>query len=79
MEVFPPLKSILQKNLMPSRSAIPLFCLAALVPAVCVTGTIFTAPPGPLASPAQIAAVLATIPPPAPGEIVVDFETAEIG
>ena len=64
---------------MSSRLAIPLFCLAALVPAVCVTGTIFTPPPGPLATPAQIAAVLATIPPPAPGETVVDFEQAEIG
>ena len=64
---------------MSSRLAIHLFCLAALVPAVCVTGTIFTPPPGPLATPAQIAAVLATIPPPAPGETVVDFEQAEIG
>ena len=32
-----------------------------------------------MASPAAIKAVLATVPPPAPGEIVVDFEKAVIG
>ena len=47
--------------------------------AVCVAATTFTPPPGPLASPAAIAAVLASVPPPAAGEIVVDFEKAEIG
>jgi len=59
--------------------AIPLGCLAAVMSAVCLAGTTFTPPPGPMASPAQIAAVLATIPPPADGETVVDFEKAVIG
>jgi hypothetical protein len=62
-----------------SRIAIPLGGLGALVSAVCIAGTTFTAPPGPMASPAQIAAVLANIPSPAAGETVVDFEKAEIG
>ena len=62
-----------------SRLAIFACCLAALVPAVGLTGTVFTPPPGPLASPAAIKAVLATVPPPAPGETVVDFEKTEIG
>jgi len=39
----------------------------------------FTPPPGQPASPAAIAAVLAAVPPPAEGEIVVDFESAQIG
>ena len=64
---------------MTSRLAIALCGLAALVPSVGQAATIFTPPPGPLASPAQIAAVLAAIPPPAPGETVVDFEQTEIG
>ena len=64
---------------MSSRIAISLGCLAALASAVCLAGTTFTPPPGPMASPAQIAAVLATVPPPADGETVVDFEKAEIG
>ncbi len=63
---------------MPSRIPTLLSCLAGSA-AVCAAATIFTPPPGPLASPAQIAAVLSTIPPPAAGEIVVDFEQAEIG
>jgi hypothetical protein len=53
--------------------------LAALGPALCLASTDVTPPPGPLASPARIAALLATIPKPAPGEIVVDFERADIG
>jgi hypothetical protein len=61
------------------RIAISLCGLVTLVPAVGQAGTIFTPPPGPLATPAQIAAVLATIPPPAAGETVVDFEQTEIG
>ena len=44
-----------------------------------LAATTFTPPPGPLASPAAIAALLATVPPPGPGEIVIDFEKAEIG
>ena len=62
-----------------SRIAIPLGGLGALVSAVCLAGATFTPPPGPLASPAAIAAVLAAVPPPAAGETVVDFEKAEIG
>jgi len=53
--------------------------LAVLVPAVCLASTTFTPPPGPLASPAQIAAVLATVPPAVSDETVVDFEKTEIG
>ncbi|MEO7412470.1 MAG: hypothetical protein ABIZ81_03865 [Opitutaceae bacterium] len=64
---------------MSSRIAIPLCCLAGLLPTVYLAATVFTPPPGPLATPAQIAAVLAPIPPVAAGETVVDFETAEIG
>ena len=41
--------------------------------------TTFTPPPGPVASPEAVAALLATVPPPAPGETVVDFEKADIG
>jgi hypothetical protein len=59
--------------------SIVLGCIAVLAPALCLAGTDVTPPPGPLASKAQIAALLATIPKPAPGEIVVDFEGAEIG
>lgn len=62
---------------MPSRITTVL-CIATLA-VVCVAGTTFTPPPGPLASPAAIAAVLAAVPPPAQGETVVDFESAEIG
>lgn len=62
-----------------SRLAAPAGGLAALLTAVALAGTIFTPPPGPLASPAAIAAVLAAVPPPAEGETVVDFEAAEIG
>jgi hypothetical protein len=62
-----------------SRLAIPLGGLGVLVTAVGLAGTRFTPPPGPMATPAQIAAVLATIPPPTAGETVVDFEKAEIG
>ena len=54
------------------------FSFAAFA-AVGTAATSFTPPPGPLASPAAIAAVLAAVPPPAAGEIVVDFEKAEIG
>src|SRR5688500_8732017 len=65
---------------MPSRFAIFLCGLAVLAPAGAgAASTTFTAPPGPLASPAAVAAVLAAVPPPAPGETVVDFEQAEIG
>src|SRR5258706_13598669 len=63
---------------MPSRIAIFLCGLAGSA-AVGAAGTTFTPPPGPLASPAAIAAVLAAVPPPATGEIVVDFEQATIG
>jgi hypothetical protein len=63
---------------MRSRIAIHLGCLAAST-VVCAAATTFTPPPGPLASPAAIAAVLATVPPRAAGETVVDFEQAEIG
>jgi len=59
-----------------SRFAI---ALGALVSVVCLAGTTFTPAPGPLASPAAIAAVLAAVPPAAAGETVVDFEKAEIG
>ena len=41
--------------------------------------TSFTPPPGPMATPAQIVALLATVPKPATGETVVDFEKAVIG
>jgi len=41
--------------------------------------TTFTPAPGPVASPEAVAALLATVPPPAPGETVVDFEKADIG
>lgn len=61
------------------RSRIAILGALAATATICVGGTIFTPPPGPLASPAAIAAVLATIPPPAAGEIVVDFEQTEIG
>ena len=64
---------------MSSRLAISVCCLAALVLAARSAGTVFTPPPGPMASPAAIKALLATVPPPAPGEIVVDFEKAVIG
>ena len=47
--------------------------------AICAAATTFTPSPGPLASPAAIAALLAAVPPPAPGEVIVDFEKAEIG
>jgi hypothetical protein len=62
---------------MPSRIT-TLLSIAASA-AVGLAATTFTPPPGPLASPAAIAAVLAAVPPPADGEIVVDFEKAEIG
>jgi hypothetical protein len=64
---------------MSSSLSIPLRFLAALAPAACLAGTVFTPPPGPLATKAQIAALLATIPKAGPGETVVDFEGAEIG
>ena len=64
---------------MSSRLATALCCLATLLLASRLAGTVFTPPPGPMATPAQIAAVLATIPPPAASEVVVDFEKAEIG
>jgi hypothetical protein len=64
---------------MKSRLSISVRCLAALAPTLCLAGTDVTPPPGPLASKAQIAALLATIPKPAPGEIVVDFERVDIG
>ncbi len=60
-----------------SRFTISLFFAACA--AACAAGTTFTPPPGPLASPAAIAALRATVPPPAAGETVVDFEQAEIG
>jgi len=64
---------------MTSSLSIPLRFLAALAPAACLAGTIFTPPPGPLATKAQIVALLATVPKAQPGETVVDFEGAEIG
>lgn len=76
---FPPARTPLKKNPMSSRLAISFCCLAALLPPARLAGTIFTPPPGPMATPAQIAAVLAPVPPPAPGEIVVNFEGTEIG
>jgi hypothetical protein len=57
----------------------PLRFLAALAPAACLAGTVFTPPPGPLATKAQLAALLATVPKAAPNESVVDFEGAQIG
>lgn len=63
---------------MSPRITIPLGFAASLSAAV-LAGTTFTPPPGPMATPAQIAAVLATIPPSAEGETVVGFEKAEIG
>jgi hypothetical protein len=62
---------------MRSRFAFPLGFAAAAT--LCAAATTFTPPPGPLASPAAIAAALAAVPPPAAGEIVIDFEKAEIG
>ena len=64
---------------MRSMLSFALLSLVAPTPAVCLAGTDVTPPPGPLASPARIAALLATIPKPAAGETVVDFEGAEIG
>ena len=64
---------------MRSSLSLALRSLAALAPAACLAGTDVTPPPGPLASPARITALLATIPKPAAGEMVVDFERAEIG
>lgn len=64
---------------MSPRITILLGCLAASLSAAVLAGTTFTPSPGPMATPAQIAAVLATIPPPAEGETVVGFEKAEIG
>lgn len=55
------------------------FAISLSFAAVCAAGTTFTPPPGPLASPAAITALRATVPPPAAGETVVDFEKAEIG
>ncbi len=60
------------------RIAIVLSCVAGSA-AVAKAATSFTPPPGPLASPAALAALLATVPPRAASEIVVDFEKAEIG
>jgi hypothetical protein len=65
--------------MMSSRIAISFCCLVTVLPAVVAAGTTFTPPPGPMATPAQIAAVLAPVPKPAPGEIVIDFEATEIG
>jgi hypothetical protein len=75
--VFPGPEHLL-KSFMPPRIAF-LLCSVAVVAGPRAAGTVFTPPPGPLASPAAIKAVLATIPPPAPGETVVDFEKAVIG
>jgi hypothetical protein len=61
------------------RIAILRFLTALAPAALSAAPTIFTPPPGPMATPEQIAAALATIPPVAPGEIVVDFEKTEIG
>ncbi|MEI6861373.1 MAG: hypothetical protein WCL04_03890 [Verrucomicrobiota bacterium] len=59
----------------------PLLCvLAALAPAAGrAAATTFTPPPTPYASTPAAKTVLAAVPPPAAGEIVVDFEKAEIG
>lgn len=64
---------------MHSPLAVGIRWFAALAPILCLAGADVTPPPAPLATKAQIAALLATIPKPAPGEIVVDFERAEIG
>lgn len=65
---------------MSPRLAISLCGLVAISSApVRLVATTYTPPPGPLASAAAIKAVLATVPPPAAGEVVVDFEKAEIG
>lgn len=61
------------------RSRFTISLSLAATAAVGSAATNFTPPLGPLASPAAIAAVLAAVPPPVAGEIVVDFEQAEIG
>ena len=62
------------------RLALSLCALAALMPATGRTAaTTFTPPPVPYVSTPAAKAALAAVPPPAPGEIVVDFEKAEIG
>lgn len=56
--------------------------LAVLVPAALfAAATSFTPPPGPMATPEQLKALLATVPAPAAGEVVVNFEDdkADIG
>lgn len=53
-------------------------CLA-VAQSMVAAETTFTPPPGPMATPAQIAALLATVPKPATGETVVDFEKSVIG
>jgi len=64
---------------MTSSFSISLRFLAAVAPAACLAGTVFTPPPAPLATKAQIAALLATVPKAARGETVVDFERTETG
>lgn len=71
----------------PSRPGIPSLAWAgtalwgglAAALSMVAAETSFTPPPGPMATPAQIAALLATVPQPAIGETVVDFEKAVIG
>jgi hypothetical protein len=72
-------RSSRQKIYVRSRLTIAVSFLAVALSAVGFAATTFTPPPGPMATPAQIAAVLATIPPSAEGQTVVGFEEAEIG
>lgn len=67
---------------MSSRIALALCCLALATPvALNAAATSFTPPPGPMATPEQLKALLATVPAPAAGEVVVTFEDekADIG
>jgi len=65
---------------MPPRHALTLCALFALAPAAArAAATTFTPPPVPYAGTPAAKAALAAVPPPAPGEIVVDFEQTTIG
>ncbi len=65
---------------MSPRPTLLLCAIAALVPAALrAAATSFTPPPVPYTGTPAAKAALAAVPPPAPGEVVVDFENAEIG
>jgi hypothetical protein len=64
---------------MPSRALTRLCSLAAFLAIGALRATTFTPPPVPYAMTPALKAALAAVPPPAPGEVVVDFEQAEIG